>query len=275
MTAEFARVPSADSTLIKVPNKLEDKEWLFLSDIFPTAWTGLDYAGFQAGDTVAVFGAGPVGLLCAYSAIIRGASTVFVVDHVAARLAKATEIGAIPINFTKGGEASQQILALKPGGIQRCVDCVGEECVNSELKPQQDYVINEMVKITSFYGGIGILGVYLSLPTSAGNPRAATVKPTMNFPISDFWVKGLSMRGGIVNAKQVVSILTELVMSGKARPGFIVSGEFDINDASEAYSRFDRHFETKAIFKFRGPSSNSQDNGEAIAAETEGSETPE
>jgi len=237
--AEYVRVPFADSTLLKIPNKLADKvkEWLFLGDIWPTAWEGLTWSGFESGDSVAVFGAGPVGLLCAYSAILRGASTVFVVDHVDKRLAKATSIGAVPINFTHGGSASEQILAIKPEGVERCVDCCGEECVNSEGKPQQNYILSEAVTVTRRNGGIGVPGLYLALPDSPGIPKGHTVKPTMEFPISDFWFKSLSIRGGVGGPRSLLPMLVELVKTGRARPGFIVSAEFDIDEAPEAYRR--------------------------------------
>ena len=77
MSAEFVRIPFADRSLVKLDdNSLGDKEYLPLSDIFPTGWDSLDQAGFQPGDSVAIFGAGPIGLMAAYSAIIRGASKV-------------------------------------------------------------------------------------------------------------------------------------------------------------------------------------------------------
>lgn len=122
-------MPFADSSLIPIPNRLPDKEWLFLGDIFTTGWMALKGAGFEAGDSVAVFGAGPVGLMAAYSACIRGASRIYVVDHVQQRLDKAREIGpgVVPIDFTKPGQsASEQILALDGGGVNRAVDCVGQ-----------------------------------------------------------------------------------------------------------------------------------------------------
>ncbi|KZL80618.1 alcohol dehydrogenase -like domain-containing protein, partial [Colletotrichum incanum] len=82
-------------------NSTIEHDYLTVSDIFATGWAGIDYSGFQPGDSVAVFGAGPVGLLSAYSAILRGASKVYVVDHVEERLELAASIGAIPINFAK------------------------------------------------------------------------------------------------------------------------------------------------------------------------------
>ncbi|KAL4789418.1 hypothetical protein BDV19DRAFT_395063 [Aspergillus venezuelensis] len=111
--AEYVRVPSADHGLIPVPTPDDSTEplldYLFLSDIFPTAWTSLDYAGFEPGDPVANFGAGPVGLLAAYSAMLRGASRVYSVDSVPSRLELAASIGAIPISFNTS-DPVQQIL---------------------------------------------------------------------------------------------------------------------------------------------------------------------
>src|SRR6202012_1078623 len=100
----------------------------------------LDFAGFQPGDSVAVFGAGPVGLLCAYSALLRGASKVFSVDHVPARLEKAKSLGAIPIDFSKGS-AADQILAIDANGVTRSCDCIGYESLDEHLKQDQGIVI--------------------------------------------------------------------------------------------------------------------------------------
>src|SRR5205085_1447378 len=100
-----------------------DIDWLFLTDIFVTGWAGLDYARFQPGETVAVFGLGPVGLMCVYSATLRGASKVYAIDHVRERLDKAAALGAVPIDFTSTeGTASEQILRRQPDGVQRVVD---------------------------------------------------------------------------------------------------------------------------------------------------------
>ncbi|KAK2025184.1 alcohol dehydrogenase GroES-like domain-containing protein [Colletotrichum zoysiae] len=252
LQSEYARVPFADNTLIKVPKKLSDKEWLFLSDIFPTAWEGLNWSGFQPGDSVAVFGAGPVGLLCAYSAIIRGASVVYVVDHVPQRLAKAAGIGAVPINFTKGASGSEQILALQPEGVNRCVDCCGIECLNAELKPQEDFIIREAIAVTSVGGGIGVPGVYWAQKSSPGAPNGSKINPNISFPITDFWFKSLTIRGGIVQGRNTFAALVRLVENGQARPGFIVTAEFDLDDAPKAYKRFDEKREVKVLFRGAG-----------------------
>ncbi|KAB5528003.1 putative alcohol dehydrogenase, partial [Coniochaeta sp. 2T2.1] len=249
--AEYVRVPFADKSLFVIEDdKIGDNEFLFLTDIFPTAWAALDSAGFQPGDDVTVFGAGPVGLLCAYSAILRGASRVYSVDHVPARLEKAKSIGAIPINLTKGKPADQ-ILKLNPTGTTRVCDCVGYECVNEKLKPDQSFVINQAVQVASTGGGIGVIGVYFAQPNSKGTPRGTTLSPNVSFPITRWWEKNLTMAGGPVDTKLFIPILMELVKSGRAKPSFIISAELEgIDDANEAYRLFDKKLETKIVFKF-------------------------
>lgn len=231
--------------------QIPDNEFLFMSDIFATGWEALNFSGFQPGDDVAIFGAGPVGLLCAYSAKLRGASTVYSIDHVPARLAKAKSIGAVPIDFTKGGLPSDQILRLAPDGVTRVCDCVGYECVNERLEPEQGFILNEAVKMASDEGGIGVAGVYLAHPSSKGAPRADTISPDVTFPMTAFWRKSLTMKGGIVDVLSIAPILFELVKTGVARPGFIVSKEYvGLDQAAEAYRRFDKQLETKVLFKF-------------------------
>ena len=118
------KVPDADNFLLSVPQGSEHElDYVLLSDAFATAWSSITATGFQAGDTVAVYGAGPVGLLAAYSALLRGASKVYSIDHVDARLEKARSIGAHPIDLRQGDPADQ-ILELEPNGVRRTSDCV-------------------------------------------------------------------------------------------------------------------------------------------------------
>ncbi|KAJ5512282.1 Alcohol dehydrogenase superfamily zinc-type [Penicillium fimorum] len=250
--AEFVRVPLADKSLIVLDKEfedIEDKDLIVLSDIFPTAWMGVTWSGFQAGDKIAIFGAGPVGLLAAYSAILRGASRVYCVDSVQQRLDLAVSIGAIPINFTKG-EPSAQILAREPGGVQRTVDCVGEECVNEKLKHDQSFVITQATKCTSVGGGLGVVGIHIAQPNSKGVERGNTISPNMMFPFTLFWEKNMSIRGGVVDSKLFVGPLLELVKSGIANPGFVFSSTIDIEEAPKGYQRFSDHLETKVLIKF-------------------------
>ena len=137
ISAEYVRVVDGDSALFSIPQGIEHElDYLACADIFATAWTSITQTGFQPGDSVAVYGAGPVGLLAAYSALFRGAIRVYSIDHVEARLVRAESIGAIPIDLRKG-DPSTQILKLEASGVQRVSDCVGFECVNPQLKPQE------------------------------------------------------------------------------------------------------------------------------------------
>ncbi|KAE8377270.1 hypothetical protein BDV26DRAFT_305009 [Aspergillus bertholletiae] len=250
--AEFVRVPLADKSLIvlgKEFDDIKDEDLVLLSDIFPTAWAGVTWSGFEAGDTIAIFGAGPVGLLAAYSAILRGASRVYSIDSVEDRLELAASIGAIPINFTKG-EPSAQVLAREPGGVQRTVDCVGEECVNENLKPDQSFVTTQAIKCTSVGGGLAVIGVQFAQPNSKGVPRGSTISPSITFPMTLFWEKNMTMRGGAVDSKLYVEPLLELVKSGRAKPGFVFSSTIDIEEVPKAYRRFSDHLETKVMIKF-------------------------
>ena len=220
-----------------------------ISDIWGTAWTCLDLSGFRAGETVAVFSAGPVGLLCAYTALFRGAARVYVVDHVQARLTKAKEIGAIPINFTKGN-AAQQILKLEPNGVDRSCDCCGYECVNEKLEPQQNAIINNAVTATTRGGGIGLVGSYLTQDKAPGRPEAGKIPPTLDFPMTEFWSKSLTIKAGIVNPQVLAPQLVELVKSGRAKPGCITSNVIGIEEVPEGYRRFNNHLETKVVIRF-------------------------
>lgn len=223
---------------------------MLLSDIFPTAWGGLDFTGFQAGDTVVVFGAGPVGLLTAYSAILRGANKVYSVDHVKARLDKAASIGAIPIDLTNG-DPSEQILKLEPGGVERVADAVGEECVNTQLKPQENFIIQEAIKMTCVNGGIGIIGVYFKIgPNTPGQPRASTIPENVSINYALAWSKNLTIKGGVVSSRDYIPTLLALIKSGGAKPSFVFTTEIGIDEAPKGYERFDKHLEIKVAIRF-------------------------
>src|SRR6201996_8798642 len=124
--AEYLRVPYADFNCLPLPAGTEhEADYALLADIFPTGYHGCELAGVAPGETVAVYGAGPVGLMAAYSAFLRGASRVFVVDRVPERLAKASEIGAVPVDFSQG-DPVQQIKDETGGeGTDKGVDAVG------------------------------------------------------------------------------------------------------------------------------------------------------
>lgn len=246
------RVPFADNSLVHIgKNSADDLQYLFLSDIFATGWAALDFSGFQSGDSVAVFGAGPVGLLCAYSAMLRGASKVFVVDYVKSRLDKAASIGAIPIDFTEDGKGAAALILEKDSeGVVRSCDCYGYECVNVDLKLQPDYIMQEAIKVTAVGGGIGVVGVYADVPTSEGVPRGGEISGKIVMDLSTMFNKSLSLKIGPAPIPELNPRLLQLVQSGRAKPSFIVSSEVGIEDAPLAYRKFDQKLETKVVIRF-------------------------
>ncbi|RDW67567.1 hypothetical protein BP6252_08963 [Coleophoma cylindrospora] len=241
--AEYVRVPYADNGLIPIEttNGTEPLiDYLFLSDIFPTAWTALDYSGFQSGDTVAIFGAGPVGQLAIHCAMLRGASKVYSIDSVPARLELAASQGAIPISFNTSDPVAQ-ILAYEPNGVRRTVDCVGYEAVNSSMLPQENAVLQNMINSTSINGGLGVAGVY-----HVYEPEAYS----MPLSLGAIWAKALKLSSGAVNPMTEAPRLADLIATGRARPSFIISANISIEDAPEYYARFEQHRETKVVIQF-------------------------
>lgn len=259
--AEYLRVPFADDGLIPIPsvnytdpatNETTSllNDYVMLSDIFATGWTALDFAGMEPGDTVAIFGAGPVGLMAAYSATLRGASRVYSVDYVPERLRLAESIGAVPINF-EDADPVDQILALEPSGVARSLDCVGFEQVNRNLTVQSDVIIRNMLAVTSTNGGMGTVGVYThEHDNTASQPRASTIQTHFNLSLADFWGRGFHWGAGISRPLDLAPHLLQLVASGKARPGFIVSDVINIEDAPDAYARFNSRNATKVVINF-------------------------
>jgi len=164
--AEYLRVPFADWNCLQLPRGTEhEADFAALSDIFPTGYHGAQMAGVAPGDTVAVFGAGPVGIMAAYSSLIRGASVVYVVDKVPERLAAAENIGVVPIDFSKGDPAAQ-IKDLRSGdGVMRGIDAVGYQAVghsNSAQGAEQPNVVLEgLIEVVNPTGRLGIPGLYL------------------------------------------------------------------------------------------------------------------
>lgn len=161
--AQYLRVPYADfNALVLPPGTENEADFALLADIFPTGWHGLQLSGFQPGDSVAVFGAGPVGLMAAYSAVLRGASKVYVVDQVKERLDAAKKIGCEGVDFTKG-DPVDQIIKLNGGEmVDRAVDAVGYQAVDkSGNKEQPNIVLDQLIRVTRATGGLGIPGLYV------------------------------------------------------------------------------------------------------------------
>ena len=161
--AEYLRVPYADFNCLPLPAGSErEADYALLADIFPTGYHGCELAGVAPGETVAVYGAGPVGLMAAYSALLRGASRVFVVDRVPERLAKAREIGAVAVDFS-AGDPVQQIKEQTGGeGTDKGVDAVGYQAASQAgCGEEPAAVLNQLVQTVRPTGALGVPGLYV------------------------------------------------------------------------------------------------------------------
>ncbi|KAL2859089.1 hypothetical protein BJX68DRAFT_262601 [Aspergillus pseudodeflectus] len=251
--AQYLRVPYADFNALKLPPGTEhEADFILLADIFPTGWHGIEISGFQPGDSVAVFGAGPVGLMAAYSAQLRGASRVFVVDRVPERLRAAERIGAAAIDFTKG-DAVDQIIALNGDMVDRSVDAVGYQAVGKDNSTEvPNIVLENMIRVTRACGGLGIPGLYVPSDPGAGDAAAANGMISLSF--GKLFEKGLTIGTGQCNVKAYNRQLRDLIIAGKAKPSFVVSHEIGIEDAETAYEKFDKRVDgyTKVIIHPNG-----------------------
>src|SRR5699024_10297478 len=154
--AEMLRVPFADYNCVQLPKGEEhEKDFAMLADIFPTGYHSTELAGVKPGETVAVYGAGPVGQMAAYSALLKGASRVFVVDNKSDRLDIAKSIGAEPINFDDGDPAQQIHDAVQAYGVDRGIDAVGYQATVSSGEEQPAIVLNQLVDTVRSTGGLG------------------------------------------------------------------------------------------------------------------------
>lgn len=253
--AQYIRIPYADfNALILPPGTQNEADFILLADIFPTGWHGVSLSGFKPGETVAVFGGGPVGLMAAYSAQLRGASRTFVVDRVPERLQAAEKIGCIPINFEEG-DAVELILKANDGEmVDRSVDAVGYQAVvKGGQKEEPNIVLENMIKVTRACGGLGIPGLYV--PTDPGAPDSDSAKGRISLSFGKLFEKGLSLATGQCNVKQYNRYLRDLIISGKAKPSFVVSHEIGIDEAEVAYEKFDKRIEgyTKVLIHPNGP----------------------
>ena len=249
--AELLRVPYGDFNCLVLPPDAQEKEldYVMLSDIFPTGYHATELAGVQPGDTVVIYGAGPVGLMAAYSANLKGASKVMVVDVHKDRLKLAEHIGAIAIDDTEGGGVDR-ILALTDGkGADRGCECVGYQCCNMHREEVPNLTMNNLVKTVKATGGIGVVGVFLPEDPHAKDKLAKEGK--LAFDFGQFWFKGQKVASGQSNVKAYNRKLCNLIEAGKAKPSWIISHELPLDQASEAYKNFDERKDgwTKIVLK--------------------------
>ncbi len=249
--AEHLRVPFADFNCLKLPRGTErDADYVLLADIFPTGYHGCELAQVSPGETVAVYGAGPVGLMAAYSALLRGASRVFVVDRVAERLQKAEQIGATPIDFQQADAPGQIKDQLGGEGADKGVDAVGYQAVAHQGEREEPAaVLNSLVDTVRATGMLGVPGLYV--PTDPGGVDEQASHGQLRVSFGRLFEKGLRVGTGQCNVKRYNRQLRDLITAGRAKPSFVVSHELPLDQAPRAYQKFDKRVEgyTKVVLR--------------------------
>lgn len=249
--SDYLRMPYADFNALKLPQGTEHEEdFVLLADIFPTGYHGTELAKVSPGESVVVFGAGPVGAMAAYSAMLRGAAEVYVVDHIPERLNKVKAIGAIPIDFNNG-DPVEQIRTMRHGdGVDKGIDAVGYQAINPvQGKEDPTTILNLLVQIVNATGILGIIGLYVPDDPGAKDPHAAHGELMISF--GKLWEKGLSLGTGQCNVKRYNRNLRDMIIVGRAKPSWYVSKVVSLNDAPTAYENFDKRADgwTKVIMK--------------------------
>jgi glutathione-independent formaldehyde dehydrogenase len=255
--AEYLRVPNADFNCLKLPGSPGDQwedDFVTLADIWPTGHHAVELAGVQVGGTVAVFGAGPVGLMAVLSCTLKGASEIYCIDREPGRLKLAEQAGAVPIDFSKG-DPVEQIMELRkknaawvgsrrPGeerltGVLHGIDAVGYQARDDQdmAKENPMQVFDDLIRLVDPTGKIGMVGVYM--PKDPGGVDEKAKQGIFEIPWGQAFNKGLTIGMGQAPVKRYNEYLRDLIIAGKAKPSFIVSHRLPLEAAPDAYKRFD------------------------------------
>jgi threonine dehydrogenase-like Zn-dependent dehydrogenase len=255
LQAEYARVPYANATLVPVPPEVSDAQAIMVSDIFPTAWFGARLAEVSSGDTVAVFGAGPVGQLAILSAYLQGAGRVIAVDHNADRLAMAQAQHAETIDF----DAESPVDAIRDltGGIgpDRVIDAVGVDAqrptsgVDDQQAMQFDAEQAQAAPQTNIQQGQWVPGDAPSQVSQwaaeavakAGTLGIIGVYPATfdSYPIGTVMNKNVTIKTGNCNHRRYQPDLLRLIATGSVDPALLLTGTEPMTDVLAAYREFD------------------------------------
>lgn len=249
--AEYLRVPYGDFNCLKLPEDAREKEddYVMVSDIFPTGWHATELADVRPGDSVVVYGAGPVGLMAAYSATLKSARQVMIVDRHPDRLRLAEKIGVIPIDDSKGSPVDQVLKLTGGKGADKGCECVGYQAHDPQGHEHPSMTLNDLVRSVKITGRIGVIGVFV--PQDPGGPNKLSKQGEIPFDMGLFWSKGQQMGTGQANVKAYNRRLRDLIHADKAKPSFIVSHRLPLKDAPEAYKHFDARDDgwTKVVLK--------------------------
>ena len=234
--AEYVRVPYADHGPRKVPDNLTDDQVLFLTDIFPTGYTGVDWGEVSGGEVVAIFGAGPVGLMAAKSAFLRGAGQVILVDTVQYRLDKAAAVtGCETLLWEGDGENVVELIRdlTRGRGADVCIDAVGFE-------PDRNLLDRTKAIVHLERGSIKVLEACLSAVRRGGIVPILGVYPTTydNFPLGQIFDKGVIVKAGQAPVHKHIDTLLGYVEEGRVVLDDIISHRLPLSQVAHAYDIF-------------------------------------
>ncbi|MDZ7280727.1 glutathione-dependent formaldehyde dehydrogenase [Sphingomonas sanguinis] len=248
--AEYVRVPFSDTGPIVIPDGVEDEKVLFLSDILPTGWMAAENAEIEPGDTVAVWGCGPVGLFAVQSAFLMGAERVIAIDHFPHRLELARKFGAETINYEQ--TATYDALMQMTGGIgaDAVIDSVGLEAHGLFV----DNAIDQ-IKASTFLGTDRIHAIRQAIIACRKGGRVSM--PAVyggfvdKFPLGAVMQKGLTLKTGQTHVQHYLPGLLDAIMEGKIDTTFLISHRLPLEQAPEGYRMFhDKQNEvTKIVLK--------------------------
>ncbi len=239
--AQYVRVPYADVGPIKVPEGMQDEQVLFLSDIFPTAWMAAENCQIQKGDTVAIWGAGPVGQLAIQSAFLQGAGKVISIDNIPERLKMAQSFGAEVINFQSTDDDKNifdQLKSMTQGrGPDSCLDAVGLEAHGTSPGELYDWVkmglrmatdrpnvLRQAIQACRKGGTVSVPGVYVGFLDK--------------IPFGAAFNKGLTFKMGQTHVQRYLEPLMKLIEDKKIDPSGIITHKYTLNEAPAAYQTF-------------------------------------
>lgn len=234
--AEYVRVPKGNIGPFKIPDGLDDEKVLFLTDILPTGYQAAVNAGITHGSSVAIYGAGPVGLMTAASARFLGAEKIFMVDHNQYRLNFAQEnYGVIPINFDEIDDPAEAIIEQTNGyrGVDAAIDAVGFEAKGStvetvlttlKIEASSGKALRQCIAAVRRGGVVSVPGVYAGF--------------IHGFLFGDAFDKGLTFKMGQTHVHPLLPHLLEQIIAGKLNPEIIISHRLPLKDAAEGYRIF-------------------------------------
>ena len=236
--AEYLRVPYADVGPIKVPDGMSDEQVLFLSDIFPTGYMAAEFCGIQGGETIAIWGCGPVGQFAIRSAFLLGAGRVIAIDTIPERLDLARKAGAETIDFMKDNVYDRLQDMTGGRGADACIDAVGTEPNPASslmsmvdrakaavmLTTDRPHVLREAIESCRNFGTVSIVGVY------GGYLDAVPMGSAIN--------RGLTFKMAQTPVQHYLPKLLKLIEDGKIDPSFVITDRAPLSEGPELYKKF-------------------------------------